>query len=165
MNKTITKAFGNKMYLMGIGNDGRKYWLQQPSWDCGWYWGFGYVRSYTNNNRPDLSRDILSHQHFDSLFMNPNKSTYDAFKDFFKTSTLTDNEIWLLCDYMKTFYTLKDTAELLARGYSHFTERAKLNIIQNISMVKSINEIMLPALFNKIEMLFTNNQNEDKQND
>lgn len=164
MNKQVSKAFNKTIYLLGIGEDGKKYWLEAPSWDCNWYWGFGYVETYTNNNRPDLSRDISSHQHFDGLFFNRKKNGYEAFKEFFKSSTLIDDEIWQLCDYMKTFYTLRETAEIMGRGYSYFTERAKLETIKDIDMVKKINEIMLPVLFDKITNLLTNNTNEDTQN-
>lgn len=36
--KTINK-FG-KHYLLGINKEGKHIWLEEPSWDCGWYWGF-----------------------------------------------------------------------------------------------------------------------------
>jgi hypothetical protein len=160
MKKQVSKAFGKKIYLLGVGIDGKNYWLEAPSWDCGWYWGFGYVETYTNNKRPDLSRDILSHQHFEGLFSRSNKNTYDALKDFFSALTLTDDEIWKLCDYMKTFYTLRETAEVFGRGYSYYTERAKLEIVKNLDMVKTINEIMLPSIFTEIEKLFTGTNNE-----
>lgn len=160
MNKKISEAFNKKIYLLGVGKDGKNYWLEAPSWDCGWYWGFGYVETYTNNKRPDQSRDISSHQHFDGLFSNGNKNTYDAFNDFFTSSTLTNNEKWKLCDFMKTFYTLQETAEVFGRGYSHFTERAKLETIKDLDMVKKINEIMLPSIFTEIEKLFNGTDNE-----
>ena len=35
--------------------DGEKIYLSAPSWDCGWYWGFGYLG---NNN---------CHYHVDGL--------------------------------------------------------------------------------------------------
>lgn len=54
---------------------------------------------------------------------------------------------------MRTFYTLRETAEVLGRGYSHYTERAKLTEIVDEAEVKKINEEMLPALFKKIEEL------------
>ena len=36
-------------YLLGRDEEGINYWLEEPSWDCGWYWGFGYVETYTTN--------------------------------------------------------------------------------------------------------------------
>ena len=89
MKKQTTIAFNKKIYLLGADAEGTKYWLEAPSWDCDRYWGFGYVETYTNNDCPNKSRDINSHQHFDSLFLNDSKvNAFDAFKEFFKETTL-----------------------------------------------------------------------------
>jgi hypothetical protein len=154
MKNLISKAFGRKLYLLGTGKDGKNYYLAAPSWDCGWYWGFGYVQSFTNNKRPDLSRDISSHQHFDGLFFGKNTDAFSAFEQFFSRLSLSDNAIWILCDFMKTFYNLRETAAIVGRGYSYFTERAKLETLKDLDMVKTINEIMLPMLFSKIDEMF-----------
>ena len=156
MKKQTTTAFKKKIYLLGADAEGTKYWLEAPSWDCGWYWGFGYVETYTNNNYPNRSRDINSHQHFDDLFLNnPKACAFDVFKEFFKETTLSEKEIWLLVDYMYSFYKLKDTARILGKGYSHMTERAKLSEVQNTEMAKEINEKMLPAIFKQIDLLLS----------
>ena len=34
MNKKVTEAFDEKIYLLGKGKDGLWYWLEAPSWDC-----------------------------------------------------------------------------------------------------------------------------------
>jgi len=155
MDKKVTTAFGKKVYLLGKDHDGIYYWLEAPSWDCGWYWGFGYVENYTNNKRPDLSKDIACHQHFNGLFFNKGKWAFETFNEFFAETPLNKNEVWLLLDYMNTFYTLKAAAEILGRGYSHFTERAKLETIQRPHITDSINKEMLPELFEKIESLLS----------
>ena len=94
MEKKTSKAFGKKVWLLGQDKDGINYWLEEPSWDCGWYYGFGFVETYTHNTRPDLARDINSHQHFDSLFLNGPKCSKDMFKEFFVETPLSDDEIW-----------------------------------------------------------------------
>ena len=63
MQKKKIYAFGYH-YLLGIDSVGIKHYVEAPSWDCGWYWGFGYIESYTNNNSPGTSRDKQSHQHW-----------------------------------------------------------------------------------------------------
>ena len=83
MKKQKSHAFGKDIYLLGKDSDGTMYWLEAARWDCKWYWGFGYVETYTNNNHTSRSRDISSHQHFDSLFFNKNKDGHTAFKEFF----------------------------------------------------------------------------------
>lgn len=156
MKKQTTVAFKKKIYLLGKDAEGTKYWLAAPSWDCNWYWGFGYVETYTNNDCPSIARDINSHQHFDSLFLNDSKvNAFDAFREFFKETTLDQKEIWLLMDYMQSFYALKNVARILAGGYSHMTEKAKLSEVQNIEMAKEINEKMLPAIFKQIDILLS----------
>ena len=156
MKKQTTTAFGKKIYLLGADKDGIKYWLEAPSWDCGWYWGFGYVETYTNNNYPSKARDIKSHQHFNSLFLeNSTKCAFDVFNEFFKETTLNKEEVWMLVDYMISFYRLREPAETLHHGHSHQTERAKLSEVQNIEMAKEINERILPAIFEKIDKLLS----------
>ena len=149
MKKQTTTAFKKKIYLLGADAYGVKYWLEEPSWDCGWYWGFGYVETYTNNNHPGRARDISSHQHFDSLFLSSNDCAFDAFNEFFKETTLNRDEIWRLIDYMKS---------LLGTGFSHMTEKAKIEEVKNVEMAKEINEIILPAIFKQIDNLLSNSR-------
>ena len=161
MKKQTTIAFKKKIYLLGADAEGTKYWLEAPSWDCDWYWGFGYVETYTNNNYPNRSRDINSHQHFDGLFLNNSTvSAFDAFKAFFKETTLDQKEIHLLIDYMSSFYKLKDVAKTLGVGYSHMTEKAKLSEVQSTETSKEINEKILPAIFKQIDILLSDADNQ-----
>lgn len=154
MKKQIKTIFGKKVFLLGVDHDGTYRWLEAPSWDCGWYWGFGYIEAYTNNKQPERSKDISEHTHWDSLFMNGNKNAYDAFKEFFTSTPLSDDELWELCDLMKSFYTLTGAAELFGRGYSYYTEKAKLEEVKDKDLVLRINTVMLPAIFEKIGLLF-----------
>lgn len=166
MKKQTTIAFKKKIYLLGADAEGTKYWLEAPSWDCDWYWGFGYVETYTNNNYPNRSRDINSHQHFDSLFLNDSKvNAFDAFKEFFKETTLDQKEIWLLIDYMQSFYTLKRAAAMLGRGYSHITEKAKLEETKSVEIAKEINEKILPAIFKQIDIMLSGSKEEENGGD
>ena len=57
MKKQVINKFGTH-YLLGRTYSGQKVWLQKESWDCGWYWGFGYLHEFTNNEYPELARDI-----------------------------------------------------------------------------------------------------------
>ena len=65
--KIINNVFGKNIYLLGQDKDGINYWLESPSWDCAWYWGFGYVETYTNNRNPAKAKDITLHTHLDSV--------------------------------------------------------------------------------------------------
>ena len=154
MKKRVINQFG-KHYLLGKNHDGEYVWLEKESWDCGWYFGFGYLHTYSNNRCPERSKDLTSHFHFDSTFLNKNKAYKDVFKEYFKETVLTDAEIYELCDYMKTFYTLKSVAELFKNGYSHQTERAKIEELKSEEQRDLVNKVWLPEVFVRIENLLT----------
>lgn len=154
MEKKVINRFGEH-YLLGADEYGIRYYMKKESWDCGWYWGFGYVRTFTNNKNPQLSKDIASHQHFDGMFFNQNKCGYDAFKEFFVETPLTDDEIWELVDLMRTAYTLQESAELFGRGYSHYTSKAKLDVVVNEDYVENINHTMIPAVMDRVRDILT----------
>ena len=143
MKKEKRKAFGKNIYLLGKDKDGIKYWLEEANFDCGWYWGFGYVETYTNNNNPEKARDIKSHQHFDSLFLKEN--VFDSFKNLFVETPLTNEEIWQILDYMKEFYIMKEYSNLL-----HCRNHIISNEKENQKEYERINKKILPELFKKI---------------
>lgn len=153
LEKRISKVRGKNVYLLGEDEEGTKYWLEEANWDCAWYWGFGYVETYTNNNNPSLARDINSHQHFDSMFLK--KGTFSSYKSFFAKSTLKEEEIWQLLELMQTFYTLKETAILLHCGGSYVTSNPLENLLKSEEQEKEINEKILPALFTEVYKLLT----------
>lgn len=128
MKKKTTTAFGEQIYLLGCDEDGKKYWLAHPSWDLDWYWGFGYVRTYTNNSYPEKSKDINSHEHIGSSFKDLNK--------VFAEATFSNDEGILLNDYFTQFYELKEKAER-----AHRNDNDKWN---------HINKTLLPEIFEKI---------------
>lgn len=154
LNKKTINKFG-KHYLLGINHDGEYVWLEKESWDCGWYWGFGYLHTYTNNKQPERSKDITAHFHFDSTFLKGSEHARDKFKKYFKETVLTDDEIWELVDYMKTFYTLKSVAELFKNGYSHQTERAKIESLKSEEQYDLVNKVWLPEVFKRLEKLLS----------
>lgn len=132
-------------YYLGISKeDNVKVYLEKESWDCNWYWGFGYVTSKYFSI------------HFDTLFLEEN--IFDSFKEFFIETPLTDNQIWKLLGYMKEYYVMKNYAELLQYG-NHITGKAECilqdkYIDKNNEEVERINKVILPDLFKKIENLF-----------
>lgn len=127
-----------KKVLIGIV-DGENIYLSAPSWDCGWYWGFGYLG---NKN---------CHYHVSGLQGKENINMHDAFKKHFGDSlTIDDNKLWTVCELFKTFYALKETAEVLGRGGSHYTTNLIASLIINKKEVKRINEIIIPELFSEI---------------
>lgn len=144
---TIEK-YPAKVYLGK--HEGEKIYLSAPSWDCGWYWGFGYLG---NKNCHYHVNGLTKHEeykngHFEYEFTN----LFDGFKKHFGESLVIDNDkdLWSLCELFATFYSLKEAAEVLGRGGANYTSNPCKSIIQNKEEVKRINEVVLPAIFDEI---------------
>jgi len=119
--------------------DGELIYLSKPSFDCGWYWGFGYLG---NRN---------CHYHVDGLMDKHNTNLFDAFKaEFGDSLVISDVDLWVISELFMTFYTLKSTAEVLGRGGSHMTTNPLSKLIINKNEVKRINEVLLPHVFVEI---------------
>lgn len=152
--KNIT-VFGDNYCFLGRGEDGTSYWLQEPSWDCDWYWGIGYIESFTNNDQPELSEDIDSHTHFDYEIFGKDTDSYEKFKEIFCDNPFTDKEIWQILELMKTAYTLNDTAEIYVMGGSHYTESPCEDILKDSRAAAKINEELLPKIFEALWNILT----------
>lgn len=152
MKKQVINKFGEH-YLLGADADGTKYWLEKESWDCGWYWGLGYVHTFTNNSNPERSRDINSHSHFDSMFFKKNINGYDAFRQLLVDTPLSDEELWTLVELMRTAYTLKESAEVFGRGGSHYTTNPCADVIKTPGMVMKINDEMIPSIMEEVRKI------------
>lgn len=156
MKKYVMHKFGKDCYLLGTDEDGIKYFLESGSWDCDWYWGFGYVETYTNNRVPHLSKDIASHQHFDGLFLNQRKNGYDAFKEFFAETPLTNDEIWKLLELMRSYYTARAYSDMIHRGGTNYTGNPVVARIKNDIEYKRINEEVIPTIMEEVYNILGN---------
>lgn len=152
------------VYLLGADKDGILYWLEAPSWDCGWYWGFGYVETYRNNREPSKANDIDSHQHIKSTFLGKKEyydnnvkgwklgeyihNIYDC--PILEQTTFDEKTGWVLSELFEEFYTLQKTAELFHTGGAHVTTSPLKDILTKPDYEKHINEVLLPAITSKI---------------
>ena len=137
--KMNTHSFTDRFLIGEV--DKEKIYLSAPSWDCDWYWGFGYLG---NNN---------CHYHIDGL--DKNTHMFDALKNHFGDSLRIkdDNNLWTFCELMQTFYTLKETARVLKLGGSHYTSNPISSIIKNEEEAERINKVVMPAIFNAIKAI------------
>jgi len=158
MNKrTHDNVFGKKIYLLGKDKDGKKLYLEAPSWDCEWYWGFGYIERYNNAN-PERASDIISHSHWDDEIVGKRKDGYchhlNENKDIVET-VLTDKESWILSELMKSYYILRETADFYNRGGSHLADSPLKDKLKNDAENKRINKVLLPLIFKEIDKLLS----------
>jgi hypothetical protein len=152
--KHTSRAFEKDVYFLGL-KEGIPLWLEEPKWNCGWYWGCGYVETYTEPNKPSQSRDIDSHSHLDSMFKT--SPFYDekgcAEEIGFQAPHLTQKDRWKLADLFKTMYTLQEAAAVIGRGSSHITTVDSFGADKE--MAKNINEVKLPEVFKAIRDILT----------
>lgn len=156
-----------KVFFGTRKKDGAPIYLSKPSFDCGWYWSFGYLgnarehyhlESYAKKdhhlNLEDGSFKLLTEARnismYDALLedysLNPNiLGPIDKFNLY--------HRLYTFCELALTAYALKEAAEVLGRGGSHMTSNPCAGIIKNPEEVKRINEIVLPAIFNQIAEL------------
>lgn len=131
--------------LLGYHNNEPIY-LSPPSWDCGWYWGFGYLG---NKN---------CHYHVNGLAKNCD--LHQGFINHFGESfIIRTSQIWTFAELFQSFYDLKKAAEVLNRGGFHLSTNPCSLIIKNADEVDRINKIVLPAIFKEIYKIIDENLN------
>ena len=142
----LEKQIVNKNYLIGINKEGLKVWMSSPSWDCGWYWGFGYIKTK------------YSHSHYDGLVWHKNQKGDYIYHinecEELTATTLTDSEAWELSDLMKRFYVLRDAAGIYGRGNAHFTSNTGLDS-SNKDICNRINTVDIPAITKRVLEILT----------
>ena len=150
MNKKKTRAFGKDVFLLGEDANGVCYWLEEATWDCDWYWGGGYIETYTNNKFPERAKDISSHQHFNGLFFKGNKCAFDAFLELLPVHPFTDSEVWKICELMRAFYTARAYSDMLHCGGAHYTTNPARDAIKCNSEYERINKSVIPAIMQEL---------------
>lgn len=143
-------------------NEWERIYLSAPSWDCGWYWGFWYLGNrnchYHLNGLTKIETYNTEKKVFEYEFVN----LYDWIKKHFTDLQITDKKLRTFCELVSSAYKLKETAEVLGRGGSHYTNNPCQDIIKNEAEAKRINEVVLPAIFLEIEKCFITDDDIEK---
>lgn len=126
--------------FLGLTVEDERVWLSPPSWDCDWYWGWGYMGN----------RNL--HYHMSSLFGKTHM--YQGIKDHFKSFAIHDKDLWTFCELVRTFYHLRETSDVLTRGGSHYTNNPLEELIKDTDYAKHINTVLMPAIFAETYKLF-----------
>lgn len=152
--KEVSRRRGHLYFLLGKDADGRKYWLEQHQWECDWYWSFGYVQSFVQNWPPEKAKDVETHTHFDSLFLNG--EYIENYKVFFSGGvTLEDKDIYKLIEAMKEFYIVKEYYELLYCKNAHITSLSEemKQVISNHTEQIRLKDEVIPIICKYAERL------------
>lgn len=123
--------------LMGKGDfdDRASVSLRRPSFDCDWYWGFGYLG---NRN---------CHYHLSGIGKHENINFRDALvKHFGDTFAIKDErKLWQFAEVVLTIYKLKDMADLIHLGGSHMTTNPCADSLTGKqAWWEEINSVLLP---------------------
>lgn len=149
MKKQQVKKGSNTYYLLGTDINDTKYWLVSPSWDCDWYWGFGYIKTFERNFAPNIARDLDMHVHVDTS----DKVIADGkniFTDgFFADPTFSDNEGWKLRELFAQFYTLHEAYKIFRSGNAHVSGSIK-PVAQNKFYATDLAREILPEIMIQI---------------
>ena len=120
--------------------------LTKHSWDCGWYWGFGYLGNknchWHTNSRIHQNRNEYDFK----------SSDFTQIKTHFQTTWLTQNQWWILRDLFIQAYALKKAAECFVYG-GYQTSDAKDYRITDSELAKTINSKLEILLNNIWELL------------
>jgi len=140
----------NKIALGKV--DGKNIFLSPPSWDCNWYWGFGYLGNRDCHYHIDGLKKIETYNIEKSTWEYEFVNLFDGLKKHFGETFIVkeDGDIWTLAELFQTFYALKETAEVLGRGGSHYTNNPCKDLIINKYEVTRINNVVLPQVFEEI---------------
>ncbi len=155
LKKEKINVFNDSYYLLGTGYGGTKYYLQKAKFECGWYWGIGYVETFTNNKNPVRSRDIQTHQHFKNLFLDGKHKNFIEEKNILINSPFSEKERWKIVEIMESLYIARKYSDFLYCGGGHYTENPAKNIIKNNQEYARINNIVIPALLEELEKILT----------
>lgn len=137
LNNYLLNDYPEKTYL-GLNQDDEPVYMDRPSWDCDWYWGFGYIG---NKN---------FHTHLNHL---GSSHLYNNIKEYFKEFVLFDNDedLWVFCEIVNNIYILRNTAELFYTGSSNMIYRPNLvDMIKNKSIAHDINSRLIPQLIDEL---------------
>jgi hypothetical protein len=107
----------------GTYADGEGIGLEKHKWDCGWYWGFGYVG---NKN---------CHFHFDSFLENTKLAS-----ELFRETHISDSDWWVIRDLFKQAYALKEAAAVYRHGGHQTSRPGVTDIIKNRVVEDRLNE-------------------------
>jgi len=121
---------------------GERIYLTKHSWDCGWYWGFGYI----GNSK--------LHTHFDTSFL----GEITDIRSIFETTDIRQDEWWILRDLFVQAYSLQKTAEVYRHGGCQTTKKGVTDRIQSKEMEEKINvdlKIILDKIWETLESVET----------
>jgi hypothetical protein len=154
-----TTIWQDRIILGKRKEDASAIFLSAPSWDCDWYWGFGYLgnnsehyhlSSYSKKDK--CIKDSEGKYHVFTIDIN--KNMYDCLLEDYDLNPKIEQDLWTFCELVKTACTLKEAAEVLHRGGSNYTTNSVADIVKDTDKCNHINKVVLPAIFDEFIKTF-----------
>jgi len=121
--------------LLILGED---LFISKHSFDCGWYWGFGYIGNKNIHTHAEtFIHELLWH---------------DVNQVFEKSIFKNNNDFWVFKDLLKQAYALKECAAIYQYG-GHCITDPKTQIIRSKEKAETINKDLEKILNSLWDML------------
>ena len=127
----------DKVFFGREKSTGAAIYITKPSFDCDWYWSFGYLG---NRN---------CHYHLSGYKNGRNICMHDALLEDYDLAEHIKDDLWSFCEQAKTIYTLIEAAKVFHIGGAHQSKNPCADIIKAHSHDNEINEKLLPILLQK----------------
>lgn len=164
MNKFISGK--DKIFLGTRKNDNSLIFMNKPSWDCEWYWSFGYLRNknehYHLSNYQDIGINLTDEKgNYHSFTQKRNMNMYDCLLYDYELSSGIKDNLWSFCEQASAIYTLNDAYEVFYRGGSHFTFHPLRDTIKSTDKATNLADLLetlLQKFWNDLETWSNINQ-------
>lgn len=129
----------NRILYLGEHKDLGKLWLEDFKWNCGWYWGGGYIGN----------KDL--HMHF-KYFLNLGCNDTTFGYELLSETKITESQWWRLLDLFKQFYAYKEAAECFQYG-GYMTTDGRKDAEISKPMASMINKHIETVIISEIREL------------
>jgi len=122
----------DKLFFGVRKSDATRIYIDKPSFDCEWYWSFGYL-----GNKDE-------HYHLNGYQNGRNTDIHSALSSDYDLNPSIEKNLWVFCELALSIYKLKESAELFHLGGAHMTTNPHRKSLKKISYERTINEKLLP---------------------
>lgn len=140
----------DKIYFGTRKDDNSQIYIDKPTFDCGWYWSFGYLgnKNCHYHLKAYQEKDIVYIDKFDKLHIlteNRNVCMRDALLQDYELNPKIEANLWQFCELALTIYALKESAEIFHRGGSYMTTNPGKTMLKNDSLYLEFVSVLIPS--------------------
>jgi hypothetical protein len=142
---------GKEKIFFGINSDNERIYIYKPTWECKWYWSFGYLGNKNCHYHLEAYQSIermfkLKDGGHALLTEKRNKCMRDCLLEDYNLNPAIIDNLWVFCELALSIYSLKEAAEVIGRSGSHMTTNPCKNVITNKTETARLNERVIPEL-------------------